>query len=71
MLEKHRVKIKFDGNKIVCASDTQCPRCPDKNSCEDIDVFIESKYQGINDCMTHDAYKRKNGKVNQTRFGKR
>lgn len=70
-MEKHRCKMKFNKGKIVCASEILCSDCPENKKCEDIDIYIDSKFDGVGDCMTPDAYKRKNKKIKQTRFEKR
>ena len=69
-MEKHRCRVKFHNNKIVCASEILCSDCPLKNECEDIDLYIDSKYSGIKDCMTHDCNERKNRRIKQKGWGK-
>lgn len=64
-MEKHRSKCKFHQGKIVCASEILCSDCPEKNNCEDIDLYIDSKFEGSKDCMTHNSYKRKNRRIKQ------
>ena len=70
-MERHKCKIKFDKGKVVCASEILCKGCPEEKNCEEIVIYIDSKYAGITDCMSHDGYERKHGKIKQTRFEKR
>jgi len=68
---KHRCKAKFDtGRKIICASEVLCSDCPEIKKCQDIDIYIDGKHEGIQDCMSHDSYRRENGKMKQKRWGK-
>ncbi|TCO79120.1 hypothetical protein [Marinisporobacter balticus] len=69
-MEKHRCKVKFHNGKIVCASEILCLDCPEKDKCEDIDVYIDDKYWGSKDCMSHDSYERRNKRIRQKRWGK-
>lgn len=66
-MEKHRCKVKFDGRKIVCASEILCSDCPESNKCQDIDIFIEEKFENVKGCMSANSHKRKNGRLHQTR----
>ncbi|MBB6218676.1 hypothetical protein HNQ80_004850 [Anaerosolibacter carboniphilus] len=68
-MEKHRSRVKFKDGKIVCASEIRCSSCADKYTCEAIDLFIEAKYEGIRDCMSHDSHRREKGKIKQKRWG--
>ena len=58
-MEKHKCKIKFHEDKIICSD------CPEKDKCEDIDIYIDDKYFGSKDCMSHDSYEKKNKKMRQ------
>ncbi|WP_041720736.1 hypothetical protein [Alkaliphilus metalliredigens] len=69
-MEKYRVKAKFHKREIVCISQILCSDCPESNNCQDIDIFIEQKYQGVRDCMSHDSHEKRNGKLKQRRWGK-
>jgi hypothetical protein len=69
-VEKHRVKAKFEKRAIICMSEILCDDCPEKEKCQDIDIFIEGKYQGTRDCMSHDSHEKRKGKVKQKRWGK-
>lgn len=64
-MEKHKCRAKFHNRKIVCASEILCEDCPEKNSCQEIDIYIEGKYEGVRDCMTKDSYARDRGKLKQ------
>ena len=67
-MEKHRCNVKFDNGKIVCASEILCSDCPERKKCQEIDIYIENKYAGIADCMTHDSHARDKGKIKQKRW---
>ena len=69
-MEKHSCKVKFHKAKIVCASESLCEDCPEREKCEDIDLYIDSKYWGVEDCMTSDSHEKKKGKIKQKRWGK-
>ena len=69
-IEKHICKVKFHNRKIVCASAVLCLDCSEAETCEDIDIYIEGPYEGIEGCMTTDSYEKKNGKIRQKRWGK-
>lgn len=69
-MEKHRCKVKFHNNKIVCASEILCSECPQVKECEDIDLYIDGKYECSKELMTHDSYKRKGKRIVQTRWKK-
>lgn len=69
-MEKYRVKAKFHNRKIVCISQIFCSDCCEINECEDIDIFIEEKFEGTKDCMTHNSYEKRNGKIKQKRWEK-
>ncbi|MFT9496620.1 hypothetical protein [Anaerosolibacter sp.] len=70
-MEKHRCKVKFHNEKIVCASEILCADCPEKKNCEDIEVFIHEKYEKIKNCMSHDSHRREKGKMKQRRWSER
>jgi len=70
VLEKHRCNIRFHEGKIVCASEILCRDCPTKKDCEDVDIFIEDKFENSKDCMSHDSHKRKNRRIKQKGWGK-
>ncbi|MBB6218199.1 hypothetical protein HNQ80_004339 [Anaerosolibacter carboniphilus] len=70
-MERYACRVKIKGSQIVCASSVQCTDCLDKNKCEEMDIFIDGKYQGVESCMSHDRFKRDKGKVKQTGWGSR
>lgn len=67
-MNKYRCKVKFYDNKIVCASQFLCSDCPQISECEDIDLYIDEKYDCSKDCMTHDSHKRKGRRIVQRRW---
>lgn len=67
-MEKHRCKVKFHNEKIVCASEILCADCPERKKCEDITINIEEKFEGVKECMSHDSHRREKGKVRQKRW---
>lgn len=69
-MEKHRVKAKFHNGRIVCVSQILCTDCPEKKNCEDIDIYIDGKYEGSRACMSHDSHKRENRRMKQQRWEK-
>ncbi|SHI75597.1 hypothetical protein SAMN02745975_00542 [Geosporobacter subterraneus DSM 17957] len=68
-MEKHRCKVKFKLGKIECASEF-CADCADRKTCEDMDVYLDDKYDGSRACMSHDSHKRENRRVKQQRWEK-
>lgn len=65
-MRKFSCRAKFDKNgKVICCSQTKCSVCESIDSCEELDFFIESLYQGINECMYERSYKKVNGRMRQ------
>ncbi|WP_156778781.1 hypothetical protein [Clostridium formicaceticum] len=48
-MERYRVKAKFDQGRIVCISQIFSTDCCEKDKYEDIDLYIDSKYEGVKD----------------------
>jgi len=69
-MEKHKCKVKFHNRKIVCASEILCSDCPESDECQDIDLYIEGKFEGAKDCMTKNSYARDRGKIKQKTWEK-
>ncbi len=69
-MRKFTVKAKLNSKgMIICSSQTQCIKCEDKRICEEIDFFIESPFESIEECMTPQrTYKRKHGRIKQKRY---
>jgi len=67
---KHKSKVKFHNRKIVCASQILCDDCPESDKCQDIDIHIDGKYDGVKDCMTKNSYARDKGKLKQKTWEK-
>lgn len=70
VMERFACRVKLKGNQIVCASSVKCTGCQDKDKCEELDIYIKGKYQGVSDCMTHDSHEKRSGKVIQKRWGR-
>lgn len=69
-MDKHKCKVKFHNRKIVCASQILCTDCPEQDGCQDIDIYIESRFEGVRECMTKDSYAREKGKLRQKTWEK-
>jgi hypothetical protein len=62
---KVKLLTKWKDKELVCC----CPvinKCNKEHGCEELD-FTLNPYDGIKECMGHDAYKRCNGRVQQRR----
>ena len=67
-MRKYISRAKFnEKGKIICCSQTKCLKCKDIDSCEELDFYIDSKYEGVNECMTERTYKKINGRVRQVK----
>lgn len=65
-MTKYISRAKFnDKGMIICCSQTECINCKDIDSCEELDFYIDSKYEGVNTCMKERSYKKVNGRVRQ------
>lgn len=65
-MKKYNCRAKFNGKgKVICCSQTKCVGCKDIDSCEELDFYIESEYQGIHGCMNERSYRRKNRRIVQ------
>lgn len=68
-MKKYISRAKFnEKGKIICCSQTRCVKCKNIDSCEELEFYIDSKYEGINDCMSERVYKRKKGRVRQAKY---
>lgn len=54
--------------KLICASQVKCVACQYNSKCEDIELFIEDKFEGAKSCMDHRTYKRVNKRTQQNSF---
>ena len=61
-------RIKFnEKGKIACCSQTECVNCKDKDSCEELDVYLQRPYEGVTECMKGRSYKRVKRRIRQKR----
>lgn len=60
---KVTLNTKWIGKEIECVkSPSFCQACKDRGKCEELD-FKLNQYEGVEDCMKHDSYKRVKGAI--------